>query len=90
MLLCPKATPSHRQSGHPFFHRLFTQTFRYRCSDCAAISPLNSSRGERSVITNQFMVYLLFSIIWPCAFGLLYALAERLFPNVLIPDHVDE
>ena len=42
------------------------------------------------MISSQFMVYLMFSIIWPCAFGFLYALAERLFPNVLVPDHVDE
>jgi hypothetical protein len=50
----------------------------------------NSTRGERLVISSQFMVYLMFSIIWPCVFGFLYALAERLFPNVLVPDHVDE
>ena len=42
------------------------------------------------MITNQFMVYLLFAIVWPCAFALIYAGAERLFPKFLIADHTDE
>jgi len=51
---------------------------------------LDLSGRELPVITNQFMTYLLFAILWPCAFGLLYALAERLFPKFLIADHTDE
>jgi hypothetical protein len=42
------------------------------------------------VITSQFMVYLLFAILWPCAFGLIYAVCERLFPRVLVVDHKDD
>ena len=42
------------------------------------------------MLNAQFTTYLLFSILWPCAFALLYALLEKLFPNVLVVDHKDE
>jgi hypothetical protein len=35
----------------------------------------------------QFTTYLLFSILWPLLFALVYSQLERLFPSVLMPQH---
>jgi hypothetical protein len=42
------------------------------------------------MISNQFLIYTLFSIIWPCLFALVYAGLERLFPRLLVIDHEKE
>jgi hypothetical protein len=39
---------------------------------------------------DQFRTYLLFALIWPCLFAAVYYALEKLFPNVLVPDHKDD
>ncbi|MGH6770998.1 MAG: hypothetical protein ACRECO_18475 [Xanthobacteraceae bacterium] len=42
------------------------------------------------MISSQFVTYLMFAVIWPCLFALLYAGLERLFPQFLLVDHGKE